>query len=456
MIRRTLTQVAAAVGGRADGDDVAITSVVTDSRERRPGALFVALRGERTDGHAFIQAARENGAVAALVERADAIPEGTPSVVVSDAGRALLALAADERERVAGTRVVAITGANGKTSTKDLAAAVAAQRYRTHASPRSFNNEIGLPLTLLDAPEGTEVIVAEMGARREGDVALLCEIARPDVAVVTNVGVAHMEIFGSWDAIERASAEPVEALDRDAVAILNADDAVVRGYASRTRARVMTFGTGEDADVRAAEVARDDGARASFVLQAEGASERVELAVPGEHMVSNALAAAASGIALGVSPAEIAAALKDARVSAWRMETTTNDRGVIVVNDAYNANPESMAAGLKAARWIARGRRLVAVLGHMAELGPISLEEHERLGELVVRVGVERLVTVGELARPVARAALREGQLPEDLASYDAADDAIEDVRAWAKPGDVVFLKGSRVAGLERAAEALR
>jgi UDP-N-acetylmuramoyl-tripeptide--D-alanyl-D-alanine ligase len=309
---------------------------------------------------------------------------------------------------------------------------------------------------LLGAPPDVEVIVAEMGARRTGDVALLCDIARPDAAVVTNVGVAHMEIFGSWDVIERASAEPVEALDGDAVAILNADDADVRGYASRTRARVVTFGVGEGADVHAADVVMDDEARASFVLEADGARETVELAVPGEHMVSNALAAAASGIAHGVSPAECAAALKDARVSAWRMETTTNDRGVIVVNDAYNANPESMAAGLKAARWIARDRRLVAVLGHMAELGPISLEEHERLGELVVRVGVERLVTVGELARPISRAALREGQLPGDLASYDDADDAIEDVRAWAREGDVVFLKGSRVAGLERVAEALR
>src|SRR3954449_1279095 len=243
MRERTLTEVAAVVGGRAEGDDVAITSVVTDSRAGRVGALFVALRGERHDGHGFIDSAREHGAVASLVERADAVPSGTPAVVVSDTGRALLALAADEREHMPDARVVAITGANGKTSTKDLAAAVCAQRFRTHASPRSFNNEVGLPLTLLDAPDGSEVIVAEMGARREGDVALLCEIARPDVAVVTNIGVAHMEIFGSWESIERAGAEPVEALDADAVAILNADDAVVRGYASRTRGRVVTFGT---------------------------------------------------------------------------------------------------------------------------------------------------------------------------------------------------------------------
>jgi UDP-N-acetylmuramoyl-tripeptide--D-alanyl-D-alanine ligase len=219
---------------------------------------------------------------------------------------------------------------------------------------------------------------------------------------------------------------------------------------------VVTFGVAPDADVRADDVELGDDGRASFTLTLGGDGERVELAVPGEHMVSNALAAAACGAALGLSAAECAAALKGARVSAWRMETFTNDLGVTVVNDAYNANPESMAAGLKAARWIARRRRLAAVLGHMAELGPIALEEHERLGELVVRVGVERLVTVGEAARAIARAALREGQQPDALASYDDPVGAIADIRGWARESDVVFLKGSRVAGLERVAEALR
>ncbi len=456
MIERPLSEIAEAVGGRLEHGDPTIRSVATDSRDVSAGALFVALRGERRDGHGFLGAAVDAGAAALLVQRADATVPEAPTVVVSDTGRALLALAADERERTRDRRVVAITGANGKTSTKDLAAAVLSQRFRTHASPRSFNNEIGLPITLLGAPSDTEVIVAELGARREGDVALLSEVARPDVAVVTNVGVAHMGIFGSWAAIERAAAEPVLALEPEGVAIVNADDAVTRGYAERTRARVLTFGADPTADVRSRDVVLRDDGRATFTLEARGSKEAVELAVPGEHMVSNALAAAACGIALGVPLAGCADALKDARVSAWRMETFTTRAGVVILNDAYNANPESMAAGLKTARWIARDRRLAAVLGGMAELGDISAAEHDRLGELVARIGVERLVTVGDPARAIARAALREGLLPEDVATCDGREDAIEDVRGWARGGDVVFLKGSRVVGLERVAEALR
>jgi len=295
-----------------------------------------------------------------------------------------------------------------------------------------------------------------MGARREGDVRLLCDVAQPDAVVVTNVGVAHMGIFGSWDAIVRAGAEPVEWLGADGTAILNADDPVARSYADRSNANVITFGVDPGADVRAEDVELGADARATFTLHSAGEREPVALAVPGEHMVSNALAAAAVGRWAGLTLAECAAALKGAGVARWRMETFTGLSGIVVVNDAYNANPESMTAALKAARWIAEGTRLAAVLGHMAELGPIAFEEHERLGELVVRIGVERLVTVGDEARAIARAAIREGQLPEDVATYDDPMDAADDVRAWANPGDVVLVKGSRVAGLERAADALR
>jgi UDP-N-acetylmuramoyl-tripeptide--D-alanyl-D-alanine ligase len=453
MIRRRLSDVAAAVDGRVHGEDVSVDSVATDSRSAVPGSLFVALPGERVDGHDFVAEAVARGSAAALVAR----PVDTvPFVKVADTGLALLALARDERRRMADATVVGITGANGKTSTKDLAAAVLATRYRTHASPASFNTEVGLPVTLLGASVGTEVVVAEMGARRLGDVALLCEIARPHVVVVTNVGVAHMEIFGSWEAIVEASAEPLLELAEDDVAILNADDPIVRGYADRTRARVRWFGLGPEADVRAESIVLAEDGRAAFVLAVDGTRERVELAVPGEHMVPNALAAAACGLALGVTAAECAAALKGAHVSASRMEAFTTADGVLVVNDAYNANPESMAAALKAARWMARGKRLVAVFGHMAELGPISLEEHERLGELIVRIGVERLVTVGEPARAIHRAAVREGQEPDDAVAHDGLGDALADLRGWLRPGDVVLVKGSRVVGLERLAEALR
>jgi UDP-N-acetylmuramoyl-tripeptide--D-alanyl-D-alanine ligase len=379
-----------------------------------------------------------------------------PAVEVADSGQALLALAADERARMPDATVIGITGANGKTSTKDLAASILSTGFLTYASPASFNNEIGLPLTLLGTPEGVEVVLAEMGARRRGDHAELCRVAKPDAVVVTNIGVAHMEVFGSWEAIVEASAEPVEALADVGTAILNADDTVVRDLAGRTRARVITFGLTKDADVRAEDVALDDEGRAGFDLVVRDQRERAELVVPGEHMVPNALAAAACGIALGLSAAECAAGLKGVGVSRWRMESFTTEDGVRVVNDAYNANPESMAAGLRAARWMARAGRLAAVLGHMAELGPISSEEHDRLGELVVRLGVDRLITVGRVARTVAGAALREGAVPDSVVSVDTPAEAAVDVRAWARAGDVVLVKGSRVAGLERVAEALR
>ena len=453
MIARRLSEVAAVVGGRVHGDDVIVTTAASDSRAAVPGALFVALPGEHVDGHDFVTEAVARGAAAALVRRP---VDGVPCVEVADTGVALLELARDERDRRADATVVGITGANGKTSTKDMTAAVVSTRFRTHASPASFNTEIGLPVTLLGAPPDAEVVVAELGARRIGDVALLCEIARPDVVVVTNVGVAHMEVFGSWEAIVEASAEPVGSLGGEDVAILNADDPIVRGYERRTRGRVRWFGLSRDADVRASEVELDHEGRARFVLEVHGEREPVELAVPGEHMVANALAAAAVGTTLGLSAAECAVALKGARISAWRMETFSTPEGVRVVNDAYNANPESMAAGLKAARWMARDGRLVAVLGHMAELGPISLDEHERLGELIVRIGVDRLVTVGEPARMIHRAAVREGQLPEDALDVDTPEEALAELRAWLRSGDVVLIKGSRVVGLERLAEAFR
>jgi UDP-N-acetylmuramoyl-tripeptide--D-alanyl-D-alanine ligase len=450
---RSLHDVARAVGGVAIGEDVEVRSVATDSRLVRPGALFVAMRGAHTDGGLFVPEAFRFGAAAALV------PDGTdapgPAVRVRSTGDALLKLAADERERSDGT-VIGITGANGKTSTKDLAAAMLATRLRIHASRASFNNEVGLPLTILDAPPGTDALVCEMGARRSGDVALLCEVARPDVVVVTNVGVAHLEIFGSWEAIVEASAEPVDAVDDEGVALLNTDDDVVAGYAARCRGRVITFGTAAHADVRGADVTLDGDGCASLTLEVAGQRERVELSVAGEHMVPNALAAAGIGHVLGLTAAECAAGLKGASVSPWRMETFTTAGGVRVVNDAYNANPESMAAALRAARWIAKDAALIAVLGPMAELGPIADEEHERIGELATRLRVDRLVIVGEAARAIAVAAVREGVQPQDVASYDDADRALADIRAHARPGDVVLFKASRVAGLERLAEALR
>jgi UDP-N-acetylmuramoyl-tripeptide--D-alanyl-D-alanine ligase len=450
---RPLSDVARAVRGAHAGDDVVVRSVAIDSREVLDGDLFIALRGERADGAAFVADAFERGAAAAMV------PDGTavdgPVVHVGSTHEALLRLATDERRRIRAT-VVAVTGANGKTTTKDMTAAVGATRMRTHASLRSFNNEIGVPVTLLSAPEDTELIVAELGARHVGDVAELCAVTRPRIAVVTNVGVAHIEIFGSWEKIVEASAEPVEALGVGDVAVLNADDPVVAGYADRAAGRVVRFGRAPDADVRAGDVKLGDDGTASFTATADGEAAHVTLSVPGEHMVSNALAALAVGREIGVPLADGAAALRGAPLSRWRMETFVGAGGVRVVNDAYNANPESTAAALRTARWMAGDGRLIAVLGQMAELGPIAAEEHERIGDLAARLGIDRLVVVGDEARAIAVAAVREGVEPDHVRAVPDVDAAIDDVRAVAEPGDVVLCKGSRVAGLERVAEALR
>jgi len=385
----------------------------------------------------------------------DGLDVDGPAVSVRSTGEALMMLARDERARMDAT-VVAVTGANGKTSTKDMAAAVLGTTFRTHASKESFNNEVGLPVTILETAPDAEVVVAEMGARHVGDVAILCGIARPDVAIVTNVGVAHLEVFGSWDRIVEASAEPVQALGPDGVAVLNADDAVVAAYAGRTTGRIVTFGRAPDADVRAEDVILGADGRASFSLASGAERAPVTLAIPGEHMVSNALAAAATGATLGVPLETCAEALSRAGVSPWRMETFTTPGGVRVVNDAYNANPESMAAALRAARWMAGEGHLIAVLGTMAELGPIAAREHERIGELAARIRVDRLIAVGASARSIADAGLREGVEPGNVACYDDPDQVLEDVRRSARPGDLVLFKGSRVAGLEQLAEALR
>ncbi|HEX6208584.1 MAG TPA: UDP-N-acetylmuramoyl-tripeptide--D-alanyl-D-alanine ligase [Actinomycetota bacterium] len=449
---RTLSSVAELTRGRLAGADATVRGATADSRDVRPGELFVALRGERTDGHRFVDAAFEAGAAGALVE-AEGEYAG-PVVVTPESARGLLELAADERE-ARDAHVVAITGSTGKTSVKDLTAAVLASRHRVHASPRSFNTEVGVPVTLLRAPEDAEAIVLEMGARGRGHIALLAGVARPEVGIVTNVGAAHLEMFGSRDAVAEAKAELVEHLEPDGAAVLNADDPVVRGFGDRTAARVLLYGQDPDADVRGEDLRLDEQGRASFTLRTPEGSERVELSIVGEHMASNALAAAAAGAALGLSPGECAAALKDARLSAWRMEVAETPHGVRVLNDAYNANPSSMAAGLKAAVWMSRGGRCIAVLGWMAELGASSDEEHERVGELVARLGVDHLVTVGEHAARIAVGAAREGVEPGRITEVRDADEAAAEVLRIAEAGDLVFLKGSRVVGLERVASLL-
>ena len=449
---RRLSSVATLTGGRLVGEDRDVSGVSIDSREVRAGDLFVALSGERADGHEFLHQAFEAGAAGALVQREGAF--GGPAVIVDDTGRALLALAADERRGLQAT-VVGITGSTGKTSVKDLTSAVLATRFRVHASPRSFNTEVGVPITLLSAEPDADVVVCEMGSRGRGHITLLTDAARPQVGVVTNVGVAHMEMFGSRQAVADAKAELVESLPGDGIAVLNADDPVVREFDRRTRARVLRFGIASDADVRGDDLTLDRDGRPSFTMVTPAGTERVELPVAGEHMAWNALAAAACGIALGLTAGECAAGLKEARVSPWRMEVLEAPSGFRILNDAYNANPASMAAALRAARVMAGNGRCIAVLGEMAELGSIAPEEHGRVGELVARLGIERLITVGEAADAIAVSAVREGVEPERVTRCSTAEEALESLLAEVRRDDLVLVKASRAVGLERLAERL-
>jgi UDP-N-acetylmuramoyl-tripeptide--D-alanyl-D-alanine ligase len=460
MRERALGDVASAVGGEvrpAEAASLTVRAVIIDSRQADSGDLFVALSGERSDGYAFFADAMARGATAAMVgsDRLSAEPAG-PVVAVRSPAAALLDLARDERSGLAAT-VIGITGSTGKTCTKDLTAAVLAGRFRVVASEASFNNEVGLPLTILTADESTEAIVCEMGSRGPGHIRLLCDVARPHVGVVTNVGVAHMELFGSREVLRDAKAELPESLPEDGTAVLNADDRVVRSYAERTRARTLFFGSAPDADVRAVSLSIEPHSGvAAFDLVTPSGRAPVALVVPGEHMVANALAAAAVGHALGVSTEEIARSLSTARVTAGRMDVFETADGVRIVDDSYNANPTSMAAALRSARWMAGQGRCIAVLGTMAELGSISEEEHERVGELLARLGIDILVAVGPEARLIALGAEREGVEPERIFVCNDVQQAVDVVRQIAGPADLVLVKASRAARLERVADALR
>ncbi|WP_250291947.1 UDP-N-acetylmuramoyl-tripeptide--D-alanyl-D-alanine ligase, partial [Frankia sp. CiP1_Cm_nod1] len=391
------------------------------------------------------------GAAAVLAAR----PVGVPAVVVADPVAALAALAAQVRTRSSAT-VVAVTGSAGKTTTKDLLADLLGELGPTVAAAGSFNNEIGLPLTVTRIEPATRFAVLEMGARGLGHIAALCELARPRIGVVLNVGSAHLGQYADGRAgIARAKGELAEAASE--AVVLNADDPLVAGMAVRARGEVLTFGEGERADVRAHDVRVGDDGRARFDLVAAGERHPVALTLVGEHQVGSALAAAAVAIRLGLSPARTAEVLSRARArSRWRMEVTVTDTGVTVVNDAYNANPESMRAALKTLVDLSRGgRRAWAVLGGMEELGVSADDEHDALGRLVVRLGVEQLVAVGARARRIHLGASLEGSWSGESVWVADVEQACTLLRERLVPGDVVLVKASRAFGLERVASEL-
>jgi UDP-N-acetylmuramoyl-tripeptide--D-alanyl-D-alanine ligase len=448
--------VAAAVGGRlVDCPDpaVPVTGAAADSRRVQPGQCYVAIVGERVDGHDFAADAHEAGAVVTLGTR----PTGQPTIVVDDPVAALGRLARHTLAALPDARVVALTGSSGKTTTKDLIAGLLEDLGPTVAPAGSFNTEVGLPLTILRATEATRFLVLEMGARGLGHIATLCGIARPDVSVVLNVGSAHLGEFGSREVIALAKGEIVEALDDDGLAVLNADDPLVAAMAARTTARVVRFGASPAAQIRMTDLVLDPLARPGFTLHAGGASAPVQLQMVGEHMAANACAAAAVALELGMPLARVAELLAAATPrSQWRMEVATTPDGVTVVNDAYNANPESMRAALRALAAMRQGQgRTFAVLGEMKELGADTIAEHDAIGRLAVRLDVWRTIAVGQGARPLFLGAAQEGSWDGEAQWVPDAAAALAMLRDLLRPGDVVLVKASRSIGLEQVARAL-
>lgn len=446
MIPTTLAEIAAVVGGAlAEGDpDTTVTGTVEfDSRKIGPGGLFVAFDGEKVDGHDFAAAAMAAGAAGMMGSRA--VP-GVPGIVVrDDLLDAMAKLARHVVDALTQVTVVGLTGSSGKTTTKDFTAQLLARLGPTVAPAGSFNNELGHPYTVLRADRDTRFLVLEMGARGIGHIRHLCQVAPPWIGMVLNVGSSHIGEFGSVEAIAQAKGELVEALPPDGVAVLNADDPRVRAMADRTEARVVLVGEAPDAHVRADGVTLDERGRASYTLRTADGSAPVRLPVTGRHQVGNSLAAATAALHAGMPLPDVAAALSELRlVSTRRMDVFDRADGVTVIDDSYNANPASTSAALHALAALGGGRRRVAVLGYMAELGDHERAWHEEVGALAASLGTDRLIVVGEGALPIHHGAESVSGWKGTSVAVPDQDGAIASLRADLRPGDVVLVKGSR------------
>ncbi|MFO7768110.1 MAG: UDP-N-acetylmuramoyl-tripeptide--D-alanyl-D-alanine ligase [bacterium] len=436
----------------------AFTGVSTDSRTVRKGDLFIALKGERFDGHDFVGEALRRGAHAAVVDEEWLTSQdrravrGKPLIGVPDTLEALQELARYHRRRM-GIPLIGVTGSNGKTTTKEMTASVLGGRFRVLKSEASFNNHIGVPLTLLRLRRAHEAAVLELGTNHPGEIAELCRIAAPSAGIITNVGPVHLEFLGDEEGVARAKGELADAIGRDGFLVLNADDERVMGLASRTPARKVTFGFSEGADVRPEGLELRGGAFARFLLR----GERVRLRVPGRHNVHNALAAAAAGFAMGCEPAEVREGLESYRGTAWRGELVRTG-GLLVLNDAYNANPVSTARALDLlAEWQnGKPRRKVAVLGDMLELGEAAPEAHAEAGRRAAAAAVDLLVAVGSHAEEMARAAEASGLDAERIETGRDVEGAWSVLQQRLRSGDLVLLKGSRAVGLEQLVDRLR
>lgn len=466
MIALSLGEITALIEGalHLHGDDTADTivsgDVDTDSRLIAPGGIFVAKPGEETDGHRFVGAAVANGASLALVEHT--VDEAISQIVVDDvvAALAVLARAVVARVRAAGAlRIVGVTGSNGKTTTKNFLAHILSEEGETVSPVASFNNEVGAPLTMLRVTDTTRYLVCEFGASAPGEIAFLAGLVEPDVVIVLMVGLAHAGGFGGIDETARAKAELVSAARADGVAVLNIDDprvAAMRQLATERGLHVVAFGQGEAADVRASNIEVAATGTVATVQDAAGHSLLLRLQVLGAHHVSNALAAIAATSVLGVPTADAIARLERVEIAErWRMQPMGSDR-VRIINDAYNASPDSMAAALRTLAQITEpGQRTVAVLGAMSELGENAGEEHDRIGLLAVRLNVQRIVVVGQDARRLFLSAIGEGSWDGEAVFFATADEAFEYLSSELRDGDRVLVKSSNSAGLRHLGDRL-
>ncbi|GAA3586644.1 UDP-N-acetylmuramoyl-tripeptide--D-alanyl-D-alanine ligase [Klugiella xanthotipulae] len=458
MIALTLAELTTAMGGRlvlasspASAENVVSGSAQIDSRLIEPGDLFFAKRGEAMDGHQFAAEAANRGASVLVVEYE--VKANAPQIVVSDTVTALGMLAAEVVSRVTslgGLTVVGITGSNGKTTTKNLLREILPSLGETVSPENSFNNEVGAPLTMLKITAETSFLISEMGASAEGDIARLITMARPRIGVVLTVGLAHAGGFGGIESTFRAKSEMVTGLPESGVAVLNRDDPRVADMAPLTRARVVWFGLSPDAHVRATDVIAGAAGTTFTLHTAAGESAPVVFRVLGEHHVMNALAAAAVAKECGVPLADIVRGLEAVtRAERWRMEVMGGRDGITVINDAYNASPDSMMAALKTLALISEpGQRTVAVLGEMSELGKFSGEEHDRIGLQAVRLNISRIVVVGDAARRMHITAINEGSWDGESVFLSSQDEAFEYLVKELEPGDTVLVKSSNSAGL--------
>ena len=461
MIKLSLAEISQALNGELRGpagvaEFLVTGSVETDSRLVTPGALFFARPGEVTDGHLFVASAAANGAIAVVVDHA--VEVEIPQIIVADVTLALGALAKFVLARIresSGIKVIGITGSNGKTTTKNMLREILSRVGETIAPIESYNNEVGAPISILKADFETKFLVVELGAGGPGSIAYLADIAKPDLGVMLKVGLAHVGEFGGIEGTAKIKGELAAALTSDNLLIANADDGYVRDMP--TDAKQVWFGTAPDAGYRASDLQLDIKGTSFEIHWPSGETDRVTLQILGEHHVMNALAACAVADQLGVARSVIKSALEEMPLAErWRMQLTNREDGISIINDAYNASPDSMKAALQTLAQLGKsGRRTIAILGEMAELGSFAREQHDALGRIVVRLNIDQLVVVGLAAKLIHMGAEQEGSWGGESKFFDSIAEALDYVRGMLVAGDIVLVKSSKSANLRHLGDDL-